>query len=223
MAAGSVLLAWFAFIFRSVSFQPKYFVPLAPLFCLLLGLGADRIRRIRPGAAPVLLFGYAAFSLGMLSLYWARLDRAPNFQSVISLVETRARPGDILAVSPPYPFYIDSLWNRSIPATRLRGDHVLWHAPQNMLTLLNSAHSQVTDEDMERWHRAVARRGQRVWMFWILGTKNTEDRRGAAYAWMERHYQRLEATRVRNFPHHNEYTGLLVLYRIQHSSSEAAP
>lgn len=223
VAAGTVLLAWAAMIFRSVHFQAKYFVPLVPLFCVLLGLGADRIRRSRPRAAPVLLIGYAAFSLGFLIPYWTRLDRPPNFRSVTAMVENRARPDDLLAVSPPYPYYIRYYWDSPIPATRFRGDHVLWHAPQNMLTLLNSDKNQLTEKDMLRWHRDVAAHGKRVWMFWILGTMNTEDRQRVAFKWMERHYQRLDATPVRNFPYRNEFTGILVLYRIRPLPPEAVP
>lgn len=222
-AAGAILLAWTAMIFRSVHFQAKYFAPLVPLFCMLLGLGADRIRLRFPRAAPVLLLGYAAFSLGFLSLYWTRIDRPPNFRSVTAMVEKRARPGDLLAVSPPYPFYIRYYWNDAIPATRFQGDHVLWHAPQNMLTLLNSDKNQLTEDDLIRWHRDAAAHGKRVWMFWILGTKNTEDREGTAFKWMEQHYQRLEAVPVRSFPYRDDYSGLLVLYRVRPLPPEAAP
>lgn len=216
-----VLLGWASMILRSVHFHPFYFVPLVPLFCMLIGLGADCIRAWRPLAAHALMAAIAAFSVAMLCLYWARIDRPPNYRTLAAHIEDNAQPGDFLAMSPPYFYYIEYYWRDRMPASRFAGDHDLRRAPQNMLVLLNSGRNQITDHDMRTWHRAVASRHKRVWMFWPLGVTNTEDRNATAFRWMEAHYERIYSSKIRNFPHMSEYTGFVALYRVRDIEAEA--
>ncbi len=67
---------------------------------------------------------------------------------------------------------------------------------------------------MEQWHRDVASRYKRVWMFWILGERNTEDKPGFAKRWIDSHYEPVETRRYRMFPYMNDYSGVMVLYKV---------
>ena len=214
VAGGAILIGWLAMIFKSVDYTSKYYISIFPMFCLVLGLGADNLRRRINWIGPFLLISYAVFSLYFLSIYWSRINRPENLESIIQYVEQNKRPGDFVNVSPPYMVFLEYYWNDKLPARQFRPDYILWHAPQNNMYKIHANELQLTEKDLEKWDRHISSHYTRVWMYWILGTKNTEDKKEIAFNWIEKHYERIESRQVRIFPYTEEYNGIMVLYRI---------
>jgi len=217
---GAALLGWLAMLFRSVDYTSQYYVPLVPLFCILLGIGADKIGKRALFAATALLILFSLFSFSSLYVYWSRIDRPHNLKTATEYIEANAKPGDFMVMSPPYGYFIYYYWNETIPASRFTPDYDLWSAPQNNYFKLNADRIQLSEADIDRWHRKIASGHKRVWVFWILGHINTEDKQAAARGWLEKNYRRVYEFPVRNNPYDTGHIGVLSLYEIQTISED---
>jgi len=212
---GTLILGLLMMIFRSVLFNSKYYMPLFGMFSILVGLGAHCLVVKKPRLGPVLLAAYFVFSLVFLSLYWSRLNRPQNTKTVLEYLDKNARPGDFVNMSPPYPWLFEYYWKGDIPAHDFSDDFDTRTRMHNVLFLLSAGERQLTDARMREWHEQVASRYNRVWMLWILGPVNTEDRNGVAKKWMDAHYRKIETVPFRMFPYAHEHIGEVVLYEVK--------
>lgn len=211
----SVLLGFFAMIFKGSYFSSKYYVPLIGPFCLLLGMGTDRIRTWKPWAAPALAVAYAALSFSLLGFfYWGRMTRPENTKTVLESIAKESKPGDFINISPPYTFLFDYYWKGSLPVHDFSRDFDPATTPHNNIFLLTAGQRQLTEQRMLTWHQGAASQYKRVWILWILGRKNTEDTNGIAGAWLDSHYRKIKTIPYRMFTNTDEYSSELVLYEI---------
>ncbi|HOY61764.1 MAG: hypothetical protein BWY28_02017 [bacterium ADurb.Bin236] len=217
---GAAVLGWLAMLFRSVDYTSQYYVPLVPLFCVLLGIGADKIGKRAPFVATALLILFSLFSFSCLYVYWTRIDRPHNLKTATEYIEANAKPGDFMVMSPPYGYFIYYYWNETIPASRFSPDYNLWSAPQNNFYKLNADKIQLTEADIGRWHSETASDRKRVWVFWILGHVNTEDKQASAYKWLENNYIKVLEIPVRNNSYETGHIGFLALYEIPRTSED---
>ncbi len=102
-----MLLGWLAMIFKGTYFQSQYYFPPYLPFCILLGIGADRLRQWKPALAPALFAAYCALSFSFLHVYWSRINRPENIKTLLEYTAKNERRGDFLTISPPYPFNFD--------------------------------------------------------------------------------------------------------------------
>ncbi|MEW5944685.1 MAG: hypothetical protein AB1742_00665 [bacterium] len=212
---GAVLFGWMGMIFRGIYFHTQYYVPLYGLFCLMLGLGADRLCGRKPFLFPALLITYFLFSFNLLHIYWQRLDRPENQKTLLEHVAAHEREGDFIVLSPPYTFAFDYYWKGTIPVHDFSDDYDPVTTPHNNVFRITAQERQINEERLRRWHRDVASRYKRVWVFWMLGAINTEDHAGLARRWLDERFEKLETRPYRMIPFSDEYTGEMVLYRIR--------
>ena len=125
-----------------------------------------------------------------------------------------------MVMSPPYGYFIYYYWNETIPASRFSPDYNLWSAPQNNFYKLNADKIQLTEADIGRWHSETASDRKRVWVFWILGHVNTEDKQASAYKWLENNYIKVLEIPVRNNSYETGHIGFLALYEIPRTSED---
>lgn len=212
----AVLLGWAGMLFRAIYFYPRFYLPLLGLFCLMLGIGADGIRRWKPAAAPAMLGLYVLFSVSIIAVYWSRLDRPENVQTLFTHVSENSTERDFINISPPYYFFVKYHWRGGLPVHDFSDDYDPVTTPHNNVFLLEREKWQLTEERLERWHEELASKYDRVWMFWMLGTITSEDRNGLAREWLDGRYEKLETRRYRIYPYRNEYHGEMILYEIKH-------
>lgn len=211
---GAAAQVWLVMVLRRAPFGGRYFIPHAMFFCLILGIGVERIWRWKPKLAGLTLIFISLTSLCFLNHYWRNIDRPENYKTAMEYITTNALAGDFVNISPPYTPLFEYYWKGTPPANIFFGDYEISNALHNNTFYINSGEYQIREEQMNRWHKTIAVKYNRLWMLWPLGAINTEDRAGVAVKWLDAHYERVETRPFRLFPYSETYTGEVVLYRV---------
>lgn len=214
--ATALSLGFLGMVFKGFYFYAKYYSAIVSLFSILFGIGVAQIWKTNRNAAIMAMAISGAISATILqTYYWSNLDRPENMKTILQHVKDNEKPGDFLNISPPYTYNFDYYWKGNMPVRDFSNDFDPKTTPHNNIFLITAKNRQMTDARVERWHRQLASKHKRVWMFWILGTANTEDKDRVAEKWLNSHYREIERIPYRQMPYMRDYSGVMVLYEIK--------